>query len=102
MTSPRILLVDDDERLAEMLSTYLSSRGFVVEHRADAGSGFKALEHGRYDALVLDVMLPDLDGFGVRRKLRSFSDLPVLMLTARGENTDRTANLGPVTISSLP
>ena len=93
MTAARLLLVDDDERLSEMLSTYLRSRGFVVEHRVDGAGGLAALETGGFDAVILDVMLPDLDGFDVLRKLRTLSDVPVLMLTARGEDTDRIVGL---------
>ena len=93
MNAGRILIVDDDERLAEMLSTYLRSRGFEVEQRVDGSSGLRALEQGRFDIVVLDVMLPDLDGLEVLRRLRSRSTVPVLMLTARGEDTDRIVGL---------
>jgi two-component system phosphate regulon response regulator OmpR len=89
----RVLLIDDDERLADMLGQYLRSRGFEVEHRADGNSGLRALAAGRFDAVVLDVMLPDLDGFEVLRRLRQSSDVAVLMLTARGEDTDRIVGL---------
>jgi DNA-binding response OmpR family regulator len=93
MPAQRVLLVDDDERLAEMLGSYLRSRGFVVEHRGDGTSGLHAAAATPYDVLVLDVMLPDLDGFEVLKRLRKRSDLPVLMLTARGEDTDRIVGL---------
>ena len=89
----RILIVDDDERLAEMLTAYLRSRGFEVDHRADGGSGLRALETLRFDLVVLDVMLPDFDGLEVLRRLRARSDVPVLMLTARGEDMDRIVGL---------
>ena len=93
MNAGRILIVDDDERLAEMLGTYLRSRGFEVEQRVDGTSGLRALEQGRFDIVVLDVMLPDLDGLEVLRRLRTRSTVPVLMLTARGEDTDRIVGL---------
>lgn len=93
MAAMRVLLIDDDERLAEMLGTYLRSRGFVVELRADGQSGLNAAAHAPFDALVLDVMLPDLDGFEVLKKLRKTSNVPVLMLTARGEDMDRIVGL---------
>lgn len=93
MTAARILIVDDDERLAEMLGQYLRSRGFEVEQRIDGNSGLRALEAGRFDIVVLDVMLPDLDGLEVLRRLRVRSTVPVLMLTARGEDTDRIVGL---------
>src|SRR4051812_45603543 len=93
MAAPRVLLIDDDERLAEMLGTYLRSRGFVVEHRADGAAGLAALGAHSFDALLLDVMLPDLDGFELLKRLRKTSNVPVLMLTARGEDTDRIVGL---------
>ena len=93
MAAPRVLLVDDDERLAEMLATYLRSRGFTVEHRVDGQAGLAALAASSFDVLLLDVMLPDLDGFEVLKRLRKSSNVPVLMLTARGEDTDRIVGL---------
>ncbi|MEO8672394.1 MAG: response regulator transcription factor [Tahibacter sp.] len=89
----RLLLVEDDARLAEMLAEYLGEAGFRV---TAAGSGAAALERlaaGEFDALVLDLMLPDMDGLDVCRQLRAHSDLPVLMLTARGDATDRIVGL---------
>jgi two-component system phosphate regulon response regulator OmpR len=93
VANARILVVDDDDRLADMLGTYLRSRGFDVELRADGGSGLRALEASRFDIVVLDVMLPDIDGLEVLRRLRVTSNVPVLMLTARGEDTDRIVGL---------
>lgn len=93
MAAARILIVDDDDRLAEMLGTYLRSRGFEVEQRSDGASGLRALEVRRFDIVVLDVMLPDFDGFEVLRRLRVRSNVPVLMLTARGEDMDRIVGL---------
>jgi DNA-binding response OmpR family regulator len=93
MNAARVLLLDDDERLSDMLATYLRSRGFVVEQRFDATTGLSALSAASFDVLVLDVMLPDLDGFEVLKRLRRTHDLPVLMLTARGEDTDRIVGL---------
>jgi DNA-binding response OmpR family regulator len=89
----RVLIIDDDLRLAEMLASYLGSRGYHVERRSDGRGGLKALEGGEYDAVILDVMLPDLDGFEVCRQIRARSQIPVLMLTARGEATDRIVGL---------
>ena len=89
----RILIIDDDERLTEMVAGYLKARGFAVECRADARSGLLALEGGNVDALILDVMLPDIDGFEVCRRVRAGSDVPILMLTARGDATDRVVGL---------
>ncbi len=89
----RILLVDDDRRLAEMLSAYLTAAGYAVDHRATGGDGLAAARRGGHDAIVLDVMLPDIDGFEVCRQLRASSDVPILMLTARGDDTDRIVGL---------
>jgi DNA-binding response OmpR family regulator len=89
----QILIIDDDERLSGMLSEYLGSRGIVVECRNTARSGMAAARALRPDAVILDVMLPDGDGFDVCRALRSESDVPVLMLTARGDEDDRIVGL---------
>ncbi|HEY8153538.1 MAG TPA: response regulator transcription factor [Myxococcota bacterium] len=89
----RILLIEDDERLAAMLVEYLGEAGLEVTACGDAASGLARVARGGVDALVLDVMLPDLDGFEVCRRVRAGSDLPILMLTARGEETDRIVGL---------
>jgi len=89
----RILLIEDDERLAAMLTEYLGQAGLEVTACRDGASGLARAARGGIDALVLDVMLPDLDGFEVCRRLRAGSDLPILMLTARGEETDRIVGL---------
>jgi DNA-binding response OmpR family regulator len=89
----RILVIDDDEGLAAMLAEYLAGAGYEVVARPDAGSGLAALRRGTFDALVLDVMLPDADGFEVCRRVRAQGDLPILMLTARGDETDRIVGL---------
>jgi two-component system, OmpR family, phosphate regulon response regulator OmpR len=89
----RVLIIDDDQRLTAMLADYLGGHGYAVERRATGGQGLSALARNGFDAVVLDVMLPDLDGFEVCRRLRAASDVPVLMLTARGEDTDRIVGL---------
>ena len=89
----RVLMIEDDGRLAEMVSNYLGEHGYQVEIRTDAASGLECVRTGAFDILLLDVMLPDLDGFEVCRRVRAESDLPVLMLTARGEETDRIVGL---------
>jgi len=76
-----------------MLVEYLTPLGFQVNTRATAGEGLTALKRGRYEALVLDVMLPDGDGFDVCRRVRAESDIPILMLTARGDEMDRIVGL---------
>jgi len=89
----RILLIEDDRRLAEMLSEYLGEAGYRVSVAGDGRTGLSRLGSEPYDALVLDLMLPDMDGLEVCRQLRAFSDAPVLMLTARGDAMDRVVGL---------
>ncbi|PYN98703.1 MAG: DNA-binding response regulator [Candidatus Rokuibacteriota bacterium] len=93
MTTPRILLIEDDARLAEMVSEYLGQAGFRVAVAAGGRAGLERLTREPFDALVLDLMLPDMGGLDVCRQLRLKSDLPVLMLTARGEAMDRVVGL---------
>ena len=87
--SERILLVEDDTRLAEMLCEYLGGAGFRVAVAALGGSAMEMLASSEYAAVVLDLTLPDMDGLDVCRQLRATSSTPVLMLTARGDATDR-------------
>jgi two-component system, OmpR family, phosphate regulon response regulator OmpR len=89
----RILLIDDDSRLAAMVSEYLGAAGYRVTIAASGGGGLERLGRDSYDALVLDLSLPDMDGLEVCRRLRARWDLPVLMLTARGDATDRIVGL---------
>ncbi len=89
----RVLLIDDDARLMRMLSEYLGKNGLQTMVRGDGAAGLLASERETFDAVVLDVMLPDLDGFEVCRRLRAHSDVPILMLTARGDLTDRVVGL---------
>jgi DNA-binding response OmpR family regulator len=88
-----VLIIEDDESLAAMLSEYLGVRGFEVTVRGTAADGLKLLRHDSFAALVLDIMLPDLDGFEVCRRVRAESDIPILMLTARGDELDRIVGL---------
>ena len=88
-----VLLIEDDEHLSSMLSEYLGTRGYTVTTRATATDGLKLLHQGGFAALVLDIMLPDLDGFEVCRRVRAESDIPILMLTARGDEMDRIVGL---------
>src|SRR5258708_6613296 len=89
----RILLVEDDPRLAEMLSEYLGQAGFGVTVAPLGATALERLAGADYDAVVLDLMLPDMDGLDVCRQLRTEADTPVLMLTARGEPIDRILGL---------
>jgi DNA-binding response OmpR family regulator len=89
----RVLMIDDDETLSAMIGEYLGALGITVTTRPTASAGLKLLRQGGFEALILDVMLPDLDGFEVCRQVRAMSDIPILMLTARGEETDRIVGL---------
>ena len=89
----RLLIIDDDARLAAMVSDYLAAAGFVVERRFTGRDGLAALDGGAFDAVILDVMLPDIDGFEVCRTIRARAQTPILMLTARGEEMDRVVGL---------
>jgi two-component system phosphate regulon response regulator OmpR len=89
-------MIEDDEALSTMLAEYLSGHGFQLVACPDAASGLERLESEPFAALILDVMLPDIDGFEVCRRVRARSDaweLPIMMLTARGEETDRIVGL---------
>ncbi len=89
----RILVVDDDLELCELLSEYLSGEGFTVETVNHGGQGATQALVGDYMLVVLDVMLPGLNGFDVLRRIRETSRLPVIMLTARGDDIDRIVGL---------
>ncbi|MFQ5478187.1 MAG: response regulator [Candidatus Binatia bacterium] len=91
--SDKLLLIEDDTRLAEMLVQYLGENGFMVCRSEDGLGGLELSRAQRFDLIVLDVMLPDIDGFEVCRRVRAESDVPVLMLTARGDPTDRIVGL---------
>jgi len=88
-----ILMIEDDKGLGDMVAEYLSSSGFQVELTPSGREGLSALERKPFAALILDVMLPDIDGFELCRRVRVDSDIPILMLTARGEDTDRIVGL---------
>jgi two-component system response regulator CpxR len=88
-----ILVIDDDTELCELLSDYLVPEGFEVETVHDGATGAERVLAGNYDLVILDVMLPGLNGFDVLRKIRAASAVPVLMLTARGDDVDRIVGL---------
>jgi two-component system response regulator CpxR len=89
----RILLIDDDAELCGLLVEFLSREGFSVECQHEGTRGLDLALNGGFDLVILDVMLPGLDGFEILRRLRSQSGVPVLMLTARGDDLDRIAGL---------
>lgn len=90
---PRLLVVDDDRKLAGLIRDYLTPMGYEVEMRNNGPDGLAEALANPYAALILDVMMPGMDGFAVLRELRKKSDVPVLMLTALGEEADRIVGL---------
>jgi len=91
--SASILIADDDHALALMLIEYLSLSGFHVRHAKDGGKALSMLQATPFQLLLLDVMMPVMDGFEVLRQLRQHSDIPVIMLTARGDDYDKVVGL---------
>ena len=89
----RILMIDDDNRLAGMVSDYLGGAGFRVTVAGTGRDGEALLKRETFDAVILDLMLPDADGLDLCRRLRASSDVPILMLTARGEPMDKVVGL---------
>lgn len=93
MTSERILLIEDDPRLAEMVKDYLGEAGFHVTIAPNGLDGISQQQQGNFDAVLLDLMLPDIDGLEVCRRIRSRDDIAILMLTAKGDAMDRVVGL---------
>jgi DNA-binding response OmpR family regulator len=89
----RALLVDDDRDLARLLSEYLATHEVEVTHVENGPDGLAKLDTGEFDVVLLDVMLPGIDGFEVCRRIRAKHDVPVVMLTARGDDADRIVGL---------
>ena len=90
---PRLLVIDDDHELCAMLVEYLGPEGFVTSTALTGPAGLEQLAHSPVDLVILDVMLPQLSGFEVLRRIRAVSRVPVIMLTARGEEVDRVVGL---------
>ncbi|MCA0310113.1 MAG: response regulator transcription factor [Proteobacteria bacterium] len=97
MSTHRLLMIEDDVRLAAMVGEYLTQSGYAVTHMGDGEAGLEALRHEPFDLVVLDLMLPGIDGLEVCRRIRALPDgaarVPVLMLTAKGDPMDRIIGL---------
>ncbi|MCA9710027.1 MAG: response regulator transcription factor [Myxococcales bacterium] len=91
--SIRLLLIDDDARLGELLERYLGEQGVRLHRAADGLAGLRALGADAFDAVLLDVMMPGIDGLETLRRIRERSAIPVIMLTARGDEADRVVGL---------
>lgn len=93
MTAPRVLVVDDEAPIVDLVKGYLEREGMEVMAAADGPTGLEAIRDRAPDVVVLDVMLPGLDGFEVLRRARALTDAYVIMLTARAEEIDRIVGL---------
>ncbi len=91
--SAEILIIDDDQELGDMLSDFLAPDHLRLTTCLNGEDGLEALESGDFDLLILDIMLPGMSGLDVLKKLRKASEIPVIMLTARGEDIDRILGL---------
>src|SRR6266545_2830895 len=89
----RALLIDDDPRFSELLSSYLSQNGVTVTSARDGRRGLEMLDSGAYDVVLLDLMMPGMDGLEVCKRIRAKGSIPVVMLTAKGDETDRVVGL---------
>ena len=89
----RILIIDDDAEVCALVARFLGGEGFAVDRAADGSDGIGRALSGSYELVMLDVMMPDLSGFDVLRRIRASSRTPVLMLTARGDTHDRVLGL---------
>ncbi len=89
----RILMIDDDQKLCRLVKDYLTPMGYDVEAAHTGPSGLEQVSRENYQAVILDVMLPGMDGFEVLRQIRRVSTVPVLMLTALGDESDRIVGL---------
>jgi len=89
----KVLVVDDDEKILKVLVTYLTKEGYITETAMDGKSAVEKARQWQPDIVLLDVMLPELDGLGVCKEIRRLSDVPIIMLTARDAETDRIIGL---------
>ena len=88
-----VLIVEDDKNIAELLQMYLEKEGFAVALAADGGQGVSKFRSIKPDLVLLDLMLPVMDGWAVCRTIRAESQIPIIMLTAKGETSDKVAGL---------
>lgn len=89
----KILIIDDDTELCELLQEYLTAEELASESVNDGVSGLNKIKNGNYDLAILDIMLPEMNGLDVLKEVRSFSKIPVIMLTAKGDEVDRVVGL---------
>ncbi|OGO77240.1 MAG: DNA-binding response regulator [Clostridiales bacterium GWB2_37_7] len=89
MQNVRVLLIEDEDRIREMIKDYLENEGYIVEEAENGSVGLEKFKVASYTIILLDVMLPGIDGWTVCREVRNSSDVPIIMLTARGEEYDK-------------
>lgn len=89
MDGVKILIVDDEERIREMIKEYVSLEGYAIDEAADGVSALNLFKLNPYSIIILDVMMPKIDGWSVCREIRKTSSVPIIMLTARGEEYDK-------------
>ena len=104
MSGERILVVDDEQNIVDLVALYLERDGFKVESANDGATALEMIQANEPALVVLDIMLPELDGFEVCRRTRATSDVPIIMLTARDEDIDKIVGLryGPKVIDFDP
>lgn len=89
MDNERILIVDDEYRIREMIAEYLSPEGYIIDEAKDGKEALELFEKNKYSLVILDIMMPKVDGWTVCREIRKTSQVPVIMLSARGEEYDK-------------
>ncbi|MBZ9686466.1 response regulator transcription factor [Clostridium estertheticum] len=89
MDNEKILLVDDEERMRDMIKEYTSIEGYNIDEAADGVQALELFKQNKYSLVILDVMMPKIDGWSVCREIRKTSNVPIIMLTARGEEYDK-------------
>lgn len=90
----KILVVDDEEMIRRLIAKYATFEGHTVVEAGDGMEAVRLCREGGYDILILDIMMPELDGFSACREIRKFSDIPIIMLSARGEEYDKINGFG--------
>ncbi len=89
-----LLVVDDEEMIRRMIVKYANFEGHAVTEAADGMTAVQLVKNGQFDILIIDIMMPELDGFSACREIRKFSDIPIIMLSARGEEYDKINGFG--------
>lgn len=93
MNNKRILVLEDDPNISEIVSLYLKKEGYEVDKESDGKKGYERFVTKAYDLIILDLMLPSMDGYEICRKVRETSNVPIVMLTAKGEQEDKIKGL---------